>query len=276
MPTNASTYYLQPKGQSLWAYLQSCWKKRALVLLFARRDLKIKYAQSWLGISWTLLQPTASVLLYAFVFGSLFGSAASNSNYLLQLCTGVVGWSLFYYLAQQSSSVLLQQQTLIQKIAFPKLLLLLAKAWVALTDFLLALGVLILFLLLKSSWPTMHYFALPLAVAMLLLQGLCIGICFSVLSTRYRDLQHALQFLLHGLLWLSPVFYVQDQLHGPLAVLLHLNPLTESLSLFRWALLGGEEILLPYFGLRTAAVLLLLCWGVTTLKKIERTLCDVL
>ena len=276
MQGTTSTYYLRPEGQSLWTYLKNCWQKRALVLLLAKRDLKIKYAQSWLGVSWTLLQPTASVLLYAFVFGSLFREATSGSNYLLQLCVGVVGWSLFYYLAQQSSTALLQQQAIIQKIAFPKLLLLLSKAWVAIIDFLLAFSVLLIFLTIKGVWPTLHYFAIPLAVGMILLQAICVGLFFSVLSTRYRDLQHALQFLLHGLLWLSPVFYVKDHLHGPLAFLLHLNPLTESLTLLRWALLNGEEVLLPYFGLRTAVVLLLLCLGVVALKKIERTICDVL
>ena len=276
MKRDLHTHYIQPQGQDLGRYLRSCWKQWDLIWLFARRDLKIKYSQTWLGISWTLLQPIASVLLYALIFSSLFGHTIDAAKYLLHLCTGVVAWSLFHYVAQQSSTALQQQQALLQKVVFPRLLLLLSKAWIGLLDFTLAFLVLCIFLILNGHIPTFHYLSLPLAAAVLLVQGLCVGVWFSVLSIVRRDLQHALPIVLHILLWLSPVFYEYAQLQGSVSTLLTYNPLSEPLALFRWGLLGGQTDFPAYMGIRTVGVTFCLFGGIILLKRAEKNLADVL
>ena len=274
MPTPIQ--YIRPSEWSLWSYLKACYQHIDLVWVFAERDLRIKYAQTWVGLGWTLMQPLVFVLLYALVFGSLFGGIFMHDLYLEQLCSGVVAWSLFYYIAQQSSTVLIQQKDLIEKMFFPRLLLLLSKVGVALIDFVFGCIVLCIFLMARGWWPTLHYLALPLAVGSLLLQGLCVGVWFTVLSVRQRDVQHLLPMVLHVGLWLSPVFYTSTHLEGLLQKLLFLNPISEPLSLFRWALMGGDVTLPSYLGLSSGLMFLLLVWGVVRLKKEEETLCDVL
>ena len=271
----SSTHYIRPDVSPLGSYLRSCLQHGHLIWVFAQRDLRIKYAQTWIGLAWTLMQPLVFVLLYALVFGSLFGDLLADDLYLEKLCIGVVAWSLFYYVAQQSSTAWIQHKDLIEKIAFPRLLLLLSKAGVGLVDFVLAFALLCVFLMIRGALPTINYLYVPLAVGSLLVQGLCVGVWFSALSIRWRDLQHILPMLLHALLWLSPVFYTRDRLEGPLLGLVGLNPISESLALLRWSLIG-TEIDLPYLGLRTLLMSVLLLWGIIVLKKVERTLCDVL
>ena len=271
-----STQYISPSAESLWSYFRACYRYIRLVWVFVERDLRIKYAQTWIGLGWTLIQPLISVLLYALVFGSLFGGAFVGNHYIEQLCVGVVAWSFFYYVAQQSSTALLQQKELIEKMVFPRLLLLLSKAGVAVVDLALGLVVLCIFLSIRGWMPTMHYLALPLAVITLLIEGLCVGVWFTALSIRSRDLQHLLPMALHALLWLSPVFYTSQQTEGLLGWILPLNPLSEAITLFRWALMDGRAVLPSYLGVGTVVMSLLLVWGVIRLKKAEENLSDVL
>ena len=269
------SYRVDESTLNTWRYLKACWQYQGVVWLFAERDLRIKYAQAWRGISWTLLQHFSTIALYTLFFSHLF-KQFSGKDYFLLVCSGVLCWSLFSYIATQTGTVLQKQQSAVQKLLFPKLLLLISKVYVGLLDFFCMLFVCLFIFTYLDYLPSWRYMSIVVLIFMLVTQGLCVGLWLSTLSIYHTHLQNILPLIMHALLWLSPIFYTPHLLQAPLSILIHLNPLTESIALCRWMIFGVPFDYVPYMGVRSAAVILLLLWGVQRLKNTEKRLLDEL
>ena len=259
------------------SYLGACYAKRYLAVLFAERDIRVKYAQTSFGIGWALFQPLVAILLYGGIYATISGEIPYQGSFLQFLCIGVLGWNLFYYVAQQSSTALLQHQDLLKKIRFPRFLLLASKGLVGLLDFGLGLVCLLIFLLMEGVSFSLHWLGLPLAVLSIIISALGVGTCLAATSLWRRDLQHALPLFLHATLWLSPVFYYSyHTLPQPLGVLVAVNPLSEALYLLRWSLLGESSLsgALPFLGWRSVGMLLFLGFAIRLLSKNEHSHAD--
>ena len=168
---------------------------------------------------------------------------------------------LFSYLFQQSGTSLLQAQPFARKLPLPKLLFPLSKVWVALFDFLVSLLVLLLWATFEGYGPCMRWLWLPVPVLMMLMLGLGLGCALGAWTVWFKDAQHLVGFVSQFGLWVTPAFYLPSWLPQGLGAWLYLNPLTETLVLFRWILFGTntsvdeEQVLL---GLGTGINVLML------------------
>lgn len=229
--TSGKQYFL-PALQRLYAY-------KALVYVFAVRDLKVQYSQTFMGILWSLMQPLTGLLIFTFFFSYVVKVDTGGIPYPLFAFSGMISWYFFSALMAQSGTSLMQSQYLIRKIYFPKLVLPVAKALSCFAEFGIALALLLVIMPFWGFYPGINIVFLPIFILLNVLTGLSAGLWLSALTVRYRDFYHIIPYLLNFGIWLTPVFYPVSILPHKIAFLIYFNPLAGIVEGFRWTLLGA-------------------------------------
>lgn len=255
------------------AYFREVVRHRRLILLFTRRELRARYAQTFLGVCWTAAQPLFWLVVFWLFFGYIFQVRTGPVPYPVFLFTGLVVWHYFVTIAQRTSTVLIESGELITSIYYPKLILLLARLLTASFDLIIHLLILGIMMLAWGQAPGPALIAFPLAIAGSALAGITIGIWVSALTIRYRDVQQLLPLLLQGSIWLTPVFFEPSVLPETLHWVLYCNPMAGVVALARWAFLGmpAPEI---WYLLGTALNVMLLISGYYVFIRSERAIAD--
>ncbi len=269
---------ITPKGLSLWQGLKELYSYRQLLMTFAARDYKVRYAQTYIGFWWSLLQPVASVAVLYVVFQKVVKVPTDDIPYLPFALSGLILWNYFNQVIIQSAASLISNQGMIRKIYFPRLCLPLSRSLVGLVEPLVGLILLVILLFVgmgSPGWGILFFIPTLLATG---LAALGVGLWASALSIRYRDLQQILPFLLQLLFFLTPVAYAAsmvDTLISPQwRFLVYLNPMTGIIESFRSTLFGLESnpiILISYL-----AALLLFISGVAYFQRVEMKIADIL
>lgn len=245
----------QPPGMA--AYLKEVARAWRFVAFLARRDLKIKYAQSLFGVAWSALQPLAGLLIYSFFFGLLI-ELDTGVDYPLFAFPGLIAWYLFAFIVNQSGTSLLQSQEILKKIYFPRLIIPLSKVAVGVVEFGIALVLLLGYMFITGHYPLERVLLLPLVLVLNVAAGLSIAIWLAALTVRYRDMQHLVPYLVNFGIWLTPVFYPSTLIPQNLSFLLYLNPMAFVVEAYRWCLYGAAAPSLQYaWGLLVVALLLI-------------------
>lgn len=224
-------------NKPVMVYLKEVADSGNLILAFARRDLKVQYAQTYLGILWSVLQPLTALLIFGFFFKRVI-PLHTNVPYTVFVFTGIIGWFYFTGLMGQSGTALMHNQLIIKKIQFPLLVLPLAKALVGLVEFSISLVILIILLFYTGEGISAKILWLPLAVIANIFAGLSVGIWLSAFTIRYRDLHHIIPFLIGFGIWLTPVFYPTTMVPEGYKWIYYFHPVANVIALYRWIFIG--------------------------------------
>ena len=207
---------------------------REVLANLTRKELKVKYAASVLGAIWSLLNPLVYLAVFTFVTTVL---GTNIPNYPVYLLSGLLAWNLFSASTSSGSRSVIDNANLVKKIAFPREILPLSSIGVAVVDFVLQLGVLLLFMLVTGYGLRVPELALlPLAVLALVAFTTMLTMLLSAMNVRYRDVGHLLGIALLVWFWITPIVYgsglvqreleSRDVLGAGLELLYLLNPLT--------------------------------------------------
>lgn len=258
---------------TLKEYLGKIWQNRSLILTLAKRDLKIKYAQTTLGLAWTILQPLTAVVVFT-IFFSMILNLETPYPYILFVLSGVLLWNLFNYIFSQGSSSLTQNNDLVKKMAFPKIILPISKVLLAMVEFgitLLLLIVLMFFFKIKIN-STILFF--PLALIPVIFLSLGMAFILSAATIKNRDLFHVVPFLVNFGIWLTPVFYPVSLIPQQYSDFLFVNPMAASIQLFRWSFFGESLSYMIFFGIGICFLIFIV--GFFYFKKNEDKIIDIL
>jgi lipopolysaccharide transport system permease protein len=263
---------LNSKPAGWWDYLEQLWKFRSLSLAIARRDLKVRYSQTLLGIFWAVLQPLTGLVIFTVFFGRLIKIDTRGVSYPLFAFSGMVAWLFFSHIVHNAGTALVQSQDLIRKVYFPKVLLLWAKVLVGLVELGISM-ILFLLILLWGNSITWRIIFLPAFVVLNIAVGLSIAVWLSALTVRYRDVHHIIPYLVNFGIWLTPVFYPVTLLPPRLEWLMHWNPMAATIAGFRWSLIGSPAPESDYL-LSLIPTLMLLIGGFAHFRKVENGISD--
>jgi lipopolysaccharide transport system permease protein len=202
-----------------------------------RRDLKLRYKRSVLGVAWSILNPLAYLLVLQFVFGRLM--ALGIENYTPFLFTGLLVWGWFSSSLIWATSAVPDHRDLIQQPGFPAMVLVPVRITSDLLHFLIALPILFAFLAAGGIRFTPAIALLPALIA--LQYALMIGPAYALaaLHSRFRDTQYLLGIAMHLLFFLTPIFYDAATLPERYRPLLGLNPLARLIAAYRAVLIDG-------------------------------------
>jgi ABC-type polysaccharide/polyol phosphate export permease len=220
-----------------------------LFLNLFRRELRVKYRGSVLGLGWTLVLPLALMAVYTVVFSVLLG-AVSIDHYPLFLLSGLVTWVFFQGALQSSCTSLLGQASLVKQVRFPRQLLPFAVVGTNAVTLVVMLAVLVpVNLIFIPETRTTFWAGLPLVLGLVALAG-GIALVLAAVTVVFRDVEHLLTAILLPWFFLTPVFYTFDlqeiNSHPKLVDLLHYgNPVAPFVIAIRDPLFFGE---LPALG----------------------------
>ena len=223
--------------KSLQSYLGEVWQSRKLIYAFAARDLKVQYAQTYLGLLWSIVQPLTGLVIFSFFFQRLI-PLPMKVPYSVFAFTGIMGWFYFTSLVGNGGTSLMHNRQLIQKIRFPRLVLPLSKAFVGLIELSISLVILLFVMMFTGCYFSAKIILLPLVITANMFIGLSVGIWLSALTIRFRDLHHVIPFLIGFGIWLTPVFYPTTIVPPAFNWIYYFHPVANVIALYRWIFIG--------------------------------------
>ena len=155
MSNNAIEYTIKPPKGLVEVNLPELWKYRELLYIFAWRDIKVRYKQTFLGIAWAIFQPFITMVIFSVIFGRLASIPSEGVPYPIFVYTGLLLWNYFSSALTNTSDCLVSNESIIKKVYFPRLILPLSTAVTPLVDFCFAFLVLIGMMVYFQYTPTL-------------------------------------------------------------------------------------------------------------------------
>ena len=223
-----------------WSLIEllEIWRHRELLYYFVWRDLKARYKQTVFGASWIILQPLLMTLVFAVFLGKIARVPSDGVPYVLFLFSGLLPWTFFSNAVSGSSYSLVNNASLVTKVYFPRSLVPIAATLVRLSDFIVATAVLLLLMVYYHQPINWTIVLAPFLVLQLTLLAIGLGMWFSALNAKYRDISTALPVLLQLWMFTSPIVYPASLVPSKWTWVYELNPLVGLIEGFRSSLLG--------------------------------------
>lgn len=254
--------------------LGELFRYKDLFLTLAYRDIRVRYAQSFLGLFWTILQPAINLLIFTLIFGKAMHVDTGGIPYPVFAMAGIIAWSYFSYSLSQAGSSIIQSQNMIKKIYFPRLVIPLSKAVVGLIDFAVAFALYIVVAWWYGYTMPATIIYLPLFVLVIIISSLAAGIWLSALTIRFRDFQYIIPFMVQVGMYITPIAYPASLVPEKYLGLYYLNPMAGVVEGFRWSLVGGEAPH-PYAYYSFAAIGVLFVSALFYFRRVERDMADI-
>lgn len=255
--------------------LRDLWAYRELLLFLTWRDIKVRYKQTAMGAMWAIIQPLAVVLIFAVFFGLLVGVPTEGMPYLVFYYCGLLPWTFFANAVTQSSMSLVNNANLITKVYFPRAIVPAASVGAGLVDLLIASVILIMLAIYYGLGLTPSVLMLPALVGLTALLALGLGMWLAALTVKYRDVRHALPFVLQIWMFITPIIYPLDVVPVKWRWLMFINPLTGIVEGLRASLTGRgfDWHALSLSALITLAILFAAAYA---FQRIERSFADLI
>jgi lipopolysaccharide transport system permease protein len=239
--TEKWTEIISPKRSLLDINLKELWRYRDLIMLFVRRDFVSQYKQTILGPIWLFIQPLFTTLTFFFVFNQIAKIPTDNIDPILFYLSGITLWNYFSDCFNKTSNTFVANAGIFGKVYFPRL----ATPISIVFSNLIKLGIQVLLFLAIMGYQiifkgaevniNLHILILPFLIILMAVMGLGLGIIFSALTTKYRDLSFLLAFGIQLLMYATPIIYPLSYTGGKLHTIISMNPLTPIMESFRYA-----------------------------------------
>ena len=265
-------------GRTEKNYWADLWRYRELFLILVWRDLSVRYKQTIIGIAWALLRPFLTIVVFTAIFGRVAGLPSDGqAPYVLLVCAGMLPWTLFSTSLSDASQSLINNERLISKVYFPRLIVPTATVLTAFVDFLISFVILLGLLAYYHYVPGWHMLLLPLFIVLTLLASLGPGLWITALNVKYRDFRYVIPFFVQFGLYVSPVGFSSHVIPQQWRLFYSLNPMVGVIDGFRWCILGSDSpIYWPGFTLSLALVAGFLWLGVRQFRKMEKRFADLI
>jgi len=255
--------------------LREFWQARELIYFFVWRDIKVRYKQTAIGAAWAILQPFLTMVIFSLFFGRLAGIPSQGLPYPVFYYCALLPWLYFASALQNATNVVVEQQRVITKVYFPRLVLPVSSVASPLLDF----GIGFIFFIVLSIYyrvpPTPAMLLIPLFLALAIITSLGVGLWLSALNAIYRDVRYVVPFLVQFWMFASPVAYPSSLVPERWRWLYGLNPMAGVIEGFRWSLTGHGQPPGALLIASAGAVVILAITGILYFQKMEGVVADV-
>lgn len=274
------TEVIEPRISLLDLRLGDVWRYRDLVMMFVRRDFVSTYKQTILGPIWFFIQPLLTTLTFIIIFGQVAKLSTDGLPQPLFYLAGITVWSYFSQTLTATSTVFITNAAIFGKVYFPRLTMPVSIVISNLVRFLIQFGLFLavwVFYLLhpdNNVQPNWLIIITPLLLVLMGLLSLGLGMIFSALTTKYRDLAMLLTFGIQLLMYATPVIYPLSSIPAKYKWLILINPMSAVVETFRYAFLGSGMFSWAYLGYSVGFTLLILFIGTVIFNKVEKSFTD--
>ena len=267
---------IQPRRGWLSFDLGGVYRYRELLYFLVWRDVLVRYKQAAIGVAWVVLQPLLTMVVFTVIFGQFAKLPSDGLPYPIFSFTALLPWNYFAQAISRSGISLVSNANLISKIYFPRLIVPISGALGPLVDFAISFVILLGMMVWYGIAPTWGVLALPFFTLLAVVTAVAVSLYLSALNVKYRDVGHAIPFLVQFWMYASPVVYSVNIIPQKWRLLYSLNPMVGVIEGFRCALLGKErpDFAVMAVGVVVASVLLL--GGLIYFKRTERFFADII
>ncbi len=269
-----ATVRIEPPRGWLDLRLSEVWEYRELLYFFVWRDVKVRYKQTVIGVAWVVLQPLLTMGVFTLFFGRLAKLPSDGLAYPVFYFCALVPWNYFATALQACTSVVVENQRVITKVFFPRLVLPLSAVVSGLVDFAIGFVVMLVVLTAYGIRPGLTALWLPVFLLLAVLTALGVGLWMSALNALYRDIRYVVPFLIQFWMFASPVAYPSSLVPQRWRWLYGLNPMAGVIDGFRWALTGHGQAPGALLLASTAAVAVVFVGGLFFFQRMEGAIAD--
>ena len=272
--TTAPAHTIRPPSGWGGVGLADLWDYRELLYFLTKRELQVRYKQSFFGVAWAVLQPVALAFIFALFFGVLAKVPSQGVPYPIFALAGLVPWVFVSQSVSMAASSLLGDANLLSKVYFPRLVLPSARVLALLLDLVISTGVLIVFTLIYGVSLRAEIVLLPAFLLLAVVTAVGIGVLLSAINARYRDVAVAVPLMIQIWLFATPVIYPGTLITGAWRYVYAINPMVSVIGGVRWALFGGEAPLVGAVAISVAVAVIALVGGVVYFRRSEHYFAD--
>lgn len=248
---------------------------RDLFFFLVFREIKVLYAQTILGLSWAIIQPTVQIILFTIIFGNIAKLSSEGVPYVLFSTVAIVPWTYMASAMQGSSQSLIANQAMLGKLYVPRLIFPLVPILAKLIDFFISMCIVVGVAIYFHVSPTLNLLFLPVFILMMMCISAGTGMWMAAMAIRFRDVRHAMGFVMRMLMYSAPIVYSAAHIDENTRLIYSINPIVGVIEGFRAALLGTPmpwQYIWP--GMITTVILIVS--GAMYFKRMERIFADVI
>ncbi|WP_395754749.1 ABC transporter permease [Elizabethkingia anophelis] len=277
---NKWTEIIEPQSSLLSLNLKEVWRYRDLLLLLVKRDFVTYFKQTILGPIWFFVNPILTTLIYTLVFGNIAGISTNGAPKIAFYLSGVVMWNYFSTSLKQTSTVFTVNASIFGKVYFPRLIMPLSIVVSNLMQFgiqfLLFLVIVIYYTFQGQLYPNIFVLLTPVLVLLMAAFALGIGMIFSSMTTKYKDMAMLLTFGVQLFMYATPVIYPLSTIDEKYRYLVEMNPLTAIIENFRYGFLGVGSLHIPALGYSFVVISILLAIGTIIFNRVQKGFMDTI
>jgi lipopolysaccharide transport system permease protein len=251
------------------------WQFRELLYFFVWRDIKVRYKQTVVGIAWAVLQPFLTMLVFTLFFARLAHLPVDGMPAAIFYYSALLPWMYFSASLLNATNTIVENQRVITKVYFPRLVLPLSAIFSGLVDFGISFLMFVVMMIYFGVQPTVSIIYFPLFLLLALLTALGVGLWLAALNAIYRDVRYVVPFLVQFWMFASPVVYPSSIVPERWRWLYGLNPMAGVIEGFRWSLTGHGEPPGRMLIASSLMVLAILAGGLAFFQRMETTIADV-
>lgn len=279
MKTHQPTYFIHSKQSVFSLNLREVWEYRDLLLMLVKRDFITFYKQTVLGPLWFIVQPLLTTGIYMILFGNIAKLSTDGMPQILFYLSGITVWNYFSESLTKTSSVFTSNAGMFGKVYFPRLIMPLSIVASSLMKFAVQFAIFLLILLYfvlftNTVNPNWWILITPLLILLMAMFALGMGMIFSSLTTKYKDLTFLLAFGTQLFMYITPVVYPISALPEKFQFLVYINPLSSIFQCFRYAFLGSGSFEITNIVWSSIAITLILIIGTVIFNKVEKSFMD--
>lgn len=255
------------------------WNYRDLLLMLVKKDYVTFYKQTILGPIWFFVQPILTTLTYILLFGQIAKLSTDGTPQLAFYLSGITIWNYFSESLTKTSTVFKDNATVMGKVYFPRLIMPLSIVVSGLMKFAIQFSLFVAVVvyyafITKSIHPNIWVLATPFLLLLMAAFSLGLGMIFSSLTTKYKDLVFLLTFGIQLFMYATPVVYSIGSLPSKYQWVLTFNPLTGIFECFRYGFLGSGTFTANSLLISSVLTMVVLIFGVVIFNKVEKNFMD--
>ncbi|OQY75934.1 MAG: phosphate ABC transporter permease [Ignavibacteriales bacterium UTCHB2] len=264
-------------GRTEKNYWKDLWRYRELFYILSWRDLKVRYKQTMIGVTWSVIRPLLTMIIFTVIFGKIAKlPSEGNAPYAIMVFAAMLPWQFFANALSESSNSLVGNANLITKVYFPRIIIPVSTVIVALVDFFISFGLFIGLMIYYKFIPSINILMLPLFLLLAFFVSFGTGLYITAFNVKYRDFRYIIPFIVQFGLYISPVGFSSSVIPGQYRLLYSLNPMVGVIDGFRWAILGETNINWPAFALSIVITFLITAYAIRYFRKMEKSFADVI
>jgi lipopolysaccharide transport system permease protein len=274
---DAQVTVIEPQMGFAWPDWRELWAHRELLMVLARRDVSVRYKQSFMGALWSLVQPLSFAAVFSIFFDLLTDiDTGTDVPYPVFAVLGMVTWLFFTAALTKVSESTVVSGALLSKVYFPRLVIPLSSVAAPMVDFAVGMMVALGVTLAYGVIPPVQVVLVPLLVPLVLAVTFGFGLWFSAINVKYRDIGNLVSFIILLGLFISPIIYPFSTVPAEYHVVYGLNPMVGVMELMRWMVLPGADFptLLVWVPLVESTVLI--ATGILYFGRAQRGFADVI